>query len=314
MRFSFLFICSLTLSTSILFAQGPQSRKHTANKSKKVSTIRANKSLKIESKHSFQVQGDNLKIIANGIPSHKVGSFPNGRNPSRITAQNYSFTLTSKPQINPKATSMSGGFGAPNIPFGIALNGVLFDPGTAEYWMGDRTSKWNYEALGGAVKLGVDENIAHVQPTGAYHYHGIPKLYLKELKVKSNKHSPLIGWAADGFPIYALYGYKNQKSGSIIKHKSSYRLIKDSRPEPPNGPGGKYDGSFTIDYKYEKGLGTLDECNGCFTITPDFPQGTYAYFLTEDWPVIPRNFRGNPTSLRFSTNQGPARKRPPFRR
>ena len=314
MRFPLLLSATLIISTCLLFAQGPQSRKHTANKSKKVSTIRANKSLKIESKQNFQVQASSLKITANGIPTHKVGTFPNGGNPSSISAQSYNFTLTSKPTINPKATSNSGGVGSPSIPFGIALNGVLFDPGTAEFWMGDRTSRWNYEALGGAVKLGVDENMAHVQPTGAYHYHGIPKLYLKELKVKSSKHSPLIGWAADGFPVYALYGYKNKKSGTIIKHKSSYRLIKGSRPTPPQGPGGKYDGSFTADYKYEEGLGTLDECNGCFTITPDFPQGTYAYFLTEEWPVIPRHFRGNPTSLRFSNNQGPERRRPPFRR
>ena len=126
MRLLLHFSSTLILSTSLLFGQAPQSRQHTANKSKKVSTIRANKSLKIESKQSFQIQGDILKIIANGIPKHKVGSFPNGGNPSRITAQSYSFTLTSKPKINPKATSNSGGFGAPNIPFGIALNGVLF--------------------------------------------------------------------------------------------------------------------------------------------------------------------------------------------
>ena len=49
-------------------------------------------------------------------------------------------------------------------PFGIALNGVLFDPGTAEFFQRDRSSKWNYEALSGAVRLGLDQNHAHVQP------------------------------------------------------------------------------------------------------------------------------------------------------
>jgi len=47
-----------------------------------------------------------------------------------------------------------------------------------------------------------------------------------------------------------------------------------------------------------KGSGDLDICNGRFTITKDFPNGTYAYFLTEDWPVIPRYFKAEPLKLR----------------
>ena len=50
--------------------------------------------------------------------------------------------------------------------FGIAVNGVPFDPGAAEFYLGDRQSGWQYEALSGAVPLGIDENYAHVQPTG----------------------------------------------------------------------------------------------------------------------------------------------------
>ena len=44
------------------------------------------------------------------------------------------------------------------MPFGIGVNGVLFEPGTAEFWMGNRSADWNYEALGGAVRLGLDSN------------------------------------------------------------------------------------------------------------------------------------------------------------
>ena len=44
--------------------------------------------------------------------------------------------------------------------------------------------------------------------------------------------------------------------------------------------------------------GTLDECNGRFSVTPEFPAGTYAYFLTTEWPVVPRQFRGTPTQVR----------------
>ena len=160
------------------------------------------------------------------------------------------------------------------------------------------SSGWNYCALGGSIGLGLDENHAHVQPTGAYHYHGLPTGLLDHLNLTKGEHSPLIGWAADGYPIYALYGYAKKGSNNIIEHTSSYRLKKGNRPTSSNGPSGKYDGTFVEDYVYQKGLGTLDECNGCFVHTPEFPQGTYAFFLTENWPVIPRAFRADPQSLR----------------
>ena len=52
------------------------------------------------------------------------------------------------------------------------------------------------------------------------------------------------------------------------------------------------------DYEFAEGTGDLDECNGRFCITPEFLEGTYAYFLTEAWPVIPRAFRGTPVLLK----------------
>ena len=69
-------------------------------------------------------------------------------------------------------------------------------------------SKWNYEALSGAVRLGLDQNHARIQPNGAYHYHGLPsKLF--EMLSGGEQVMTLIGWAADGFPIYGLYGTKD---------------------------------------------------------------------------------------------------------
>ncbi|MEM9312094.1 MAG: YHYH protein, partial [Pseudomonadota bacterium] len=60
-------------------------------------------------------------------------------------------------------------------------------------------------------------------------------------------------------------------------------------------PGGAYDGTFIRDYEFVAGLGNLDECNGRFVRTPDFPDGTYAYFLTQRWPVVPRCYKGTPS-------------------
>lgn len=75
------------------------------------------------------------------------------------------------------------------------------EAGTGDFWTGGNGAPWNYEALG------LDENHAHVQPTGKYHYHGKPTGSLKDVGMSPDKHSPLVGWAFDGSPIYALYGY-----------------------------------------------------------------------------------------------------------
>ncbi|MCL6271277.1 YHYH protein [Sansalvadorimonas sp. 2012CJ34-2] len=181
--------------------------------------------------------------------------------------------------------------------FGLAVNGVPFDPGAAEWYKGNRRSEWQYEPMSGAIPLGIDANIAHVQPTGAYHYHGLPELLLLSLGINQNSHSPLVGWAADGFPIYSQYGYQNpdNPNSPIVEMTSSYALRKGARPSGGDNPGGRYDGTFVADYVYTAGAGNLDECNGRFTVAPEFPYGTYAYFLTKKWPVIPRCFCGEPS-------------------
>ena len=232
-------------------------------------------------------------IESNGIPDHRPGQFPNRGNPNTITAQRHRFELPLEPEAARRATPFELGL------FGVALNGVPFDPGAAEFWNRDRRSGWQYEALGGAVPLGLDENHAHVQPTGTYHYHGLPTLLLKRLGANDAQHSPQVGWAADGFPIYARTGFSNAKdpSSGVKVLKPSWRLKLGSRPGG-RFPGGSYDGTFVQDYEFVKGSGDLDECNGRFCVTPEFPEGTYAYFLTDEWPVIPRSFRGTPTNLR----------------
>ena len=277
----------------------PPVRKHTITERGNLNLIPADDKLPYKQEAKFKKSKTERLVESNAIPEHKVGTFPSGRNPNKITEQEFKFSLplNPKPAREPIPLHNDSGRGPPNTPFGIALNGVLFDPGTAEFYFGDRRADWNYEALSGSVLLGLDMNHGHVQPNGSYHYHGLPTGFLKKLGVKSKKHSPLIGYAMDGYPIYALYGYKapeNPKAG-IKKLTSSFQLKKGDRPDPP---GGKYDGTFSKDYEYVEGSGDLDKCNGRFTITKDFPDGTYAYFLTENWPVIPRYFKAEPLKLR----------------
>lgn len=238
---------------------------------------------------SVTVAGDQRILQANGISAHATGAFPNRGNPNAITEQSYRLRIPAEPQLSGRITPLTLG------NFGLGVNGVPFDPGAAEWYKGNRNSGWQYEALSGAVALGLDENHAHVQPTGAYHYHGLPSLLLEDLHVHSGQHSPLVGWAADGFPVYALYGYADGQSGRIAELTSSYQLKKGHRPTGNGQPGGHYDGTFVADYEFVAGSGDLDECNGRFTITPEYPQGTYAYFLSNSWPVVPRCFKGTPS-------------------
>jgi len=259
------------------------------------------------SRFDVELTGETRVITANGIPDHLVGSFPSRGNPNRIQAQSYRLVLDAVPRLTGRATDARG------FPFGIAVSGVMFDPGAAEWYQGQR-GPWQYEALSGAVSLGLDANNAHVQPDGSYHYHGLPVGLMTALGVSRDSHSALIGWAADGFPIYAKYGHLNGEdpASPIIEHTSSYRLKQGTR-QPVTGssrassttPGGYYDGTFVADYEYVPGSGTLDECNGTTTVTPEFPGGTYAYFLTDDWPVIPRCLMGTPSESFTSLRPGP---------
>ncbi len=234
---------------------------------------------------SITVQGDTRSIRANGIPNHVTGQFPNRGNPNSVSAQNYNFTVAAKPQAAARPT-----FAGMNL-FGVALNGVVFDPGAAEWWNGDRA--WQYEPLGGAINLGLDQSNAHVQPTGAYHYHGLPAALLQNLN-GGKPRMTLVGWAADGFPIYGpLAPASATNAASALKlMKPSWRVKQGNRT---SGPGGKHDGTFVADYEYVAGIGDLDECNGRIGVTPEFPAGTYYYALTSEFPFIPRYFKGTPS-------------------
>lgn len=234
-------------------------------------------------------------IISNGIP-YWHGQFPNQNNPNTVTAQNYNFRVPLNPKLASKTTELWGG-----MDFGVGLDGVPFDPGTAEMWNND--PNWRYEALSGKINLGIDQNNAHVQPNGAYHYHALPTELTSNQS--SSQHSAIIGYAADGFPIYARYGYAqaNDPDSGIKELTSSYQLKSGTRPA--GSPGGTYDGTFTQDYSYIANAGDLDECNGRYGVTPDFPQGTYAYFITMEFPLVPRCFKGTPDQSFVKNGGGP---------
>ncbi|MEX0286694.1 MAG: YHYH protein [Paracoccaceae bacterium] len=288
MRFETLKTLALTLlilgcwSFEALAQQGrPPLRKHTATKSQPLKLVPANKRVSGGAVDISQ-SGNSIRIKSNGVPTHPVGAFPNRGNPHAISRQRYNFKVAANPR---KAARTNASL---RTLFGVGLNGVPFDPGAGEFWQGNPRGGWQYEALGGAVPLGLDANYAHVQPGGIYHYHGLPTGLMSQLGWSASKPSPLIGYAADGFPVYAITA---NISGRVKKMRSSYRLKSGSRPGG-SAPSGRYDGTFVQDYQYVAGAGDLDECNGATVRTAEYPNGTYAYFLSETFPVIPRCFKG----------------------
>jgi hypothetical protein len=105
-----------------------------------------------------------------------------------------------------------------------------------------------------------------------------------QYEVSASTHSKIIGWAYDGNPIYGKYGYSNplDKNSSITQLTSSWQL-KSSRNDGP--PTSTYSlGSFIEDYQLTTSL--LDKYNGRFCVTPEFPNGTYAYFATDAFPYF----------------------------
>jgi len=126
----------------------------------------------------------------------------------------------------------------------------------------------------------VDSHNAHTQPNGAYHYHGDPMALFSRT---GDVASPVVGFAADGFPIYGSF----IKDGAAIRQvQSSYQLKSGTRPSDNNQPGGSYDGSFRDDYEYIAGSGDLDECNGMSV------NGQYAYYITDRFPYLMACFKG----------------------
>ena len=217
-------------------------------------------------------QGDQRCIQSNGVPNHPIGRFPNPGNPNSFSPQELKYCFDRSPRRNARPT-----LGTPNV--GIALNGIVIRPGTADWYDSstrrgfsrDCSSGWNLEGMGSAQSLGMDQNNAHVDHRGLYHYHGKP---VGLLKVANSTH---IGYAADGFEIH--YVGADAKSSWMLKPG-----------ERPTAPGGPYDGRFLQDWVYVPNSGNLDQCNGGLI------NGKYVYFATDSFPFYPRCHWGNVSS------------------
>lgn len=227
-------------------------------------------------------------VSSSCIPDYSIG--PWDQNPNTPSNQSIVSKFTRNPVQNtgnPIYTALGN--------MGIWTNGVaIYNPKDGKYWNnttssfsnGTTTSGWNRNALY-YEGVSFDNCLGHPDGSGRYHHHVNPPCLYDD--AASTVHSPIIGYAFDGFPIYGAYGYTNVNgTGAIKRIESSYVL--STATSRTNGPpvNSNYPlGSMCEDYVFTQGAGDLDEHNGRFCITPDYPNGIYAYFVTIDANLDP---------------------------
>ena len=237
----------------------------------------------------------------------------------------YSWTSSAEPSTssNTKWTSgakvwSSGALRCTWIAYYAYLNNsVKVEAGTAETYT---SSGKTYNVVGKNLyqDVGLDPSNSHNQPTmspgsstkmyGYYHVHGIPEGHIARLG-KGNNTMTLIGFAVDGFPIYARYGYTNPNStsGGVTVMKSNYRIRTadeltaagySTRPSASIAPYGTFEQDWVFDAtSTSSSKGHLDACNGRYGVTPESPTtSVYHYFMTDSYPFVPRCVYGTPAS------------------
>jgi len=284
-------------------------------------------------------------VFSTGLAGYNMGPWQNGAFPNLPVNQKLLYRF---PRTNgvPATKTLTG---AGQI--GIFVDGVeMFNSWDAFYWngsadtasMGGNSGYWNRDAY---VNEGAtfDPGNAHQQQGGTYHYHANPiamryqlgdhvnfdassKTYGESTNVVT-KHSPILGWVGDGFPIYGPYGYSSPSnsasglrrmiSGYVLRNGQfgTSNLTVNGRSTIPqwavrvfgvssnqSGPAvsgsyplGRYmeDNDYLGDHGYAQSVDfDLDEYNGRWCVTPEFPNGIYAYFVSissNGTPTYPYN-------------------------
>lgn len=182
-----------------------------------------------------------LYVTTTGLGSHLMGPWSNGSFPNLPTDQQavYKIPRVTDFTSSPTTKTLTGGG-----VIGYFVDGVgMFDSRDAFYWNGTTntqgTGYWNRDAY---VNEGptFDPAYAHQQNTGTYHYHADPigLRYLlgdhvtynattngyAESTAPATAHSPILGWAADGCPIYGPYGYSSalDATSAVTRMRTGY--------------------------------------------------------------------------------------------
>lgn len=223
-------------------------------------------------------------VNCSSIPDYSIGPWPG--NPNIPANKGFLLRFPRTPAEN-TGTKTSTPLG----PVGAWTNGVaIFNALDAHSY--NNQNIWHQNAI--AVEgVSFDACLGHPAPDGTYHNHENPScLYGAD----STQLSALIGFAFDGFPVYGPYGYRNAngtggagriRSGYVLRNMTVRQSLPDGTVLTPSQYGPPVSvsdplGYYVEDYVYTPGAGDLDESNGRFAVTPDYPTGTYAYYVTVD--------------------------------
>ena len=227
-------------------------------------------------------------VHTEGVPSYGIGPWNN--NPNTVRAQNANYQIPRDPVANAGSKTATG----------LGAIAVWVD-GTAIFNASDGISYnnqnvWHQNAYF-FEKISFDSCNGHPPQNGLYHTHIVPACLRTELGDTGTTHSPILGWSFDGFPIYGPMGFANvDGSGGVARLNTSWQTRNiTTRTTLANGTSvtagptiaTKPIGSYLEDYQYTAGSGHLDQFNGRFSVTPEFPDGIYHYVVTIDAAGIP---------------------------
>ena len=227
----------------------------------------------------FTIDSGNITISTNGLPNHDFHSGPGCCASSQTASYTIPLEPTDDPDCNPEFSTANCTMAPERGAIAFAVNGVaIYGPEDGPGGDAVAGQEGAYEEDRQQVWLGLCHG--HSGPGGEYHYHADSNCmhwhmeenqtwmdYSIDSSRTVTEHSPIIGFAFDGYPIYGFVGL--DENGSVKEMKSSYRL-----KEGENGYNG------IDDYEYIQGMGDLDSCNGQFGPTPEYSNGTYHYHTT----------------------------------
>jgi|GEM_PF-403384 len=219
--------------------------------------------------HAVELDGDWVTVRSAGLSLHDLGPFQAPPAPvERLRRLEFRIPATPRPAADEPVSVR------PDV-LGLFLNGQpIYNPMDAASHGG--RNLWRYDWT--ARLLSGDEPVGLGMLAG--------------LLQDSKRHSPMLGFAFDGSPVYGPWGY--DEDGVLRRMRSSYRLrpIADRTTWPDGteltpaqvGPSlaDAPLGTFVEDYEYVEGAGDLDRSNGRWAVTPDYPDGVYAYYLSVD--------------------------------
>ncbi len=228
---------------------------------------------------SYVIEDGNITISTNGLPNHDFHSGPGCCASQQDSAWVIPLDPTNDSMCNPSVSSDGCTMAPDRGAIAFAVNGVaIYGPEDGPGGDAVAGHEGAYEEDRQEIWLGLC--LGHSGPGGEYHYHADGNCihwhpegeqtwlnYSIESSRTVTEHSPIIGFALDGYSIYGFVGWDEDEE--VSEMTSSYRL--------KDGETG-YNG--IDDYEYVAELGDLDSCNGHYAATPDWPEGIYHYHST----------------------------------